>query len=72
MMLNFVNIGSQEIFGIVLLTTLLLFAAMFLVFKKESGLMKVFWLLLVIMLPIAGSLAYIINYLVSNRKLQKS
>jgi len=67
-MLGFINItSSNATIIIVIIVTLIIFSIISVV-RRERGLVRIIWILIVLFLPILGSLIYLTTLLFSHKK----
>lgn len=67
-MLGFINItSSTATFIIVVIVALIIFSIISVV-RRERGLVRIIWILIVLFLPILGSLIYLTTLLFSQKK----
>jgi len=59
---NFLMIWPYQILIFLGIVVALFFVSLFLIFKKEKEANFLVWLLLIVLLPVIGSVAYILKY----------
>jgi len=60
-------LGPVHIIVLTVIFLILFISALVLIIKNERGGLKVVWIILIIILPILGSLIYILNHLLTRK-----
>jgi len=67
-MLGFINITSSNATIITIIIVTLIIFSIISVVRRERGLVRIIWILIVLFLPILGSLIYLTTLLFSHKK----